>query len=93
MNPLKHFLDSCLPKKYHWYEVRYIYSTKDGVKVFDYVTQIGLTDKSTILKRRTLKKIGKPIHMQSKKLRKYLCNGGFAVEVLCYLGKFNKPKI
>jgi hypothetical protein len=89
MNPLKHFLDSFWTKKYYWYEVRYIYSTKDGVKILDWVTQIGVCKKQETLNRRGLKKTVRNLH-GNKTVRKYLCNGLFSVEVLCYLGRFEK---
>lgn len=75
-------------KNYHWYEVRYIY-TKNGNKVFDFVSQIGLTELKTTLNRRKLKKITSPLH-KNNNTKKFLNNGRFDVEIMCYLGYFSK---
>lgn len=77
------------PRKYHWYEVRYVYNNKKGQKQFDYVSQIGLTHQKETLNRRELKKITKPLHKESK-VKNVLVNGFFNVEIMCYLGYFSK---
>lgn len=75
-------------KKYHCFEVRYVY-TKNGNKHFDFVSQIGLTELKTTLNRRKLKKITGPLH-KNNNAKKFLNNGNFDVEIMCYLGYFSK---
>lgn len=74
--------------KYHWFEVKYVY-TKNGNKCFDFVSQIGLTELKTTLDRRKLKKIAEPLH-KLKNVKKFLNNGRFDIEIMCYLGYFSK---
>lgn len=88
---LQTYVSSCFSSKStnrHWFEVRYIYN-KNGLKQFDFFSQVGLVSLDTTLDRRRLKKITKPLHKQPK-AKKMLCNGQFDVEIICYLGWFSK---
>lgn len=88
---LQTYVSSCFsskPKKYHWYQVRYIYN-KNGVRKFDFVNEIGLSEQKTTLNKREVKKICMPLH-KIKKVKNMLDNGNFDVEILCYLGRFSK---
>jgi hypothetical protein len=88
---LQTYVSSCFsskPKKYHWYQVRYIYN-KNGLRKFDFVDEIGLSEQKTTLNKRKLKKICTPLH-KLHKVKKMLDNGNFDVEILCYLGWFSK---
>lgn len=82
----KRIIENISARKYHWYEVRYIYNVK-GNKVFDFVNEIGLSEKKTILNQRQVKKATKPLH-KVKQVKNLLNNGQFNVEVMCYLGYF-----
>lgn len=73
-------------KKYHWYEVRYVYRIKN-VQIFDWKTQIGLSEQNNILNKRKLKKLVPPLH-KMEKLLPYLSNGNLDIEITCYIGKF-----
>jgi hypothetical protein len=73
---------------YYWYEVRYKYSN-NGHNIFDWVTQIGVRDRKTLLNSRDIKKIQKPLD-NDKKVKRLLCNGQMSVEIICYLGRFSK---
>lgn len=79
-----------ITRRRFWYSVRFIYKNKDGSRVFDFVNEVGLTQKHLILKYRTIKKIMKPLH-QINSIPKYMLrNGSFTMEVQCYLGWFKK---
>jgi|688.fasta_scaffold559828_2 hypothetical protein len=73
---------------YYWYEVRYKYSN-NGHNIFDWVTQIGVRERKTLMNSREIKKIPKPLH-NDKKVKRLLCNGQMSVEIMCYLGRFSK---
>ena len=75
------------PKKYYWFQVRFIYSV-DSRKLFDFVTEVGLESKETILQKRRIKKLTKPVHLREGIPKYMLKNGTFAVEVISYLGRF-----
>ena len=72
--------------QYYWFEVRYVY-TKNGSRILDWVSQIGVRELKTTANRRELKKIPQPLH-KNKQIKKYMCNGKFDVEVICYLGRY-----
>lgn len=74
----------------YWYAVRFIYKNKRGDKVLDFVQEVGLTKKGTILKHRKLKKILLPVHKLNGIPKYLLCNGNFVVEVVAYLGWFKR---
>lgn len=74
-------------KRYHWYQVRYRYVNKGG-EIFNYVSDVGMTKQSDILNKRKIKKATPPLHEQPK-VKKYLINAQFDVEVMCYLGYFS----
>lgn len=74
--------------QYHWFEVRYIY-TKNGNRILDFVSQIGVRDLKTTLNKRELKKVQQPLHKHTR-IKDYLCNGEFNVEIICYLGRLSK---
>lgn len=72
----------------YWYSVRFIYKNKHGERLFDFVNEVGLVEKQTILNHRSIKKIIKPLH-GIKSIPKYLmCNGSLSIEVTSYLGWF-----
>lgn len=73
----------------YWYAVRFIYKNKSG-KVLDFVQEVGITKKATILKHRKIKKILLPIHKLNGIPKYVLCNGKIAVEVVAYLGWFKR---
>ena len=74
-------------KKYHWFEVRFVY-TKNGTKILDWVRQIGLSELKLTLDRRKLKE-GCHETLYKNSTKKYLCNAKLDVEIMCYLGKFS----
>lgn len=74
--------------QYYWFEVRYIY-TKNGSRILDWVDKIGVRELKTTVNKRELKKIPQALH-KDKRIKKYLCNGKFDVEIMCYLGRFSK---
>lgn len=77
-------------KTRYWYAVRFIYRNKKGEKVFDFVTEVGLTKKRMILKHRETKKILLPVHKLTGVPKYLLCNGSVVVEIVTYLGWFKK---
>ena len=77
--------------KYHWYEVRFIYKTKSGNKVFDFVNQVGFKNQSDILKSRLVKTTIDPLY-SIPSARTLLCNGLLYTERVCYLGYFESVK-
>ena len=85
-NVLYTLLYAVFSKKYHWYEVRYVYTIK-GIKQFDWVTQVGFVDKEITLNRRRVKKQTQPLHLR-KGVKNLLRNGKLDVEFMCYLGRF-----
>lgn len=74
----------------YWYAVRFIYKNKRGEIVFDFVQEVGLVKKRTILNHRRLKKILLPVHKLNGIPKYLLCNGKFIVEVGSYLGWFKR---
>ena len=74
--------------KYYWYQVKYRYSNKNGITLFDWYSMIGLKNKSDILNTRNLKKMKPPLHKNTSVCKRLLCNGYFNVEIHCYLGRF-----
>lgn len=77
-----------MKNKYYWYQVKYLYKDKDNLLLFEWQTQVGLTKQSTILDKRELKKITNVLQVD-KKIKRYLCNGLFDVEIICFLGRFS----
>ena len=88
MNPLK-YIQNLFAKRYHWYEVKYIYIKRpNSVRIFDWVAQVGITKRSDILIHRKIKTILPPLHKRKDVPKYLLCNGRLEVEAVCYLGKF-----
>ena len=74
----------------YWYEVRFIYKSKNGARLFDFVKTVGVTQKSIILKDRRIKKVLLPVHKLNGIPRHLLDNGVFVIEVQTYLRWFKK---
>lgn len=86
LNKIKSFIKR--PKKYHWYQVRCIYKINEN-KMFDFTFDAGLSEQKTILNKREIKKLCKPLH-EFNKVKELINNGTLDLEVVCYLGKFSK---
>lgn len=76
------------PKKYYWYQVRYIYLVK-GVKIFDWVKRVGFSKNNTVLNNRLVRKNASNLYLLNGS-RKFLNNGTLEFEFICYLGRFPK---
>jgi len=88
---IKYFLYAVFSKKYHWYEIKFVYrKRKNGRISFDFKKQCGFTHKTALLNKREIKKTISPLH-KHKDIKPYLCNGKMDCEITCYLGRFNKP--
>ena len=89
-NVLKRLFYKLFPKRYYWYQVKYIYKKKDATIILAWQQQIGLIKHKTILNPRQVKKIPKPLH-KDELVKHLLCNGIFQVESIAYLGRFKSP--
>ena len=56
----------------------------------DWVADVGLTQKRTILKAREIKKISVPLHKIKGMPKDLLCNGCLFFEPVAYLGWFKR---
>lgn len=90
-NVLYTLLYAVFSKKYYWYEVKFVYRDKRNSKImFDWKTQCGLKYQDTSLNKREIKKIVSPLH-KDENIKRLLCNGKLDCEIICFLGRFNKP--
>ena len=89
--PIYLFLFSIFAKKYHWYEVKFVYKNKMNIEVFNFTRQLGFKHQDTVLKNREVKTTILPLDKLKFIENKYLVNGDLFVEIICYLGKINKP--
>ena len=88
-NILYTLLYAVFPKKYYWYQVKYVYRDKvNGKILFDFQGQVGLVKQNTINNQRRINKINIPLHKMDS-VNHLLCNGILSVETICYLGKFS----
>jgi len=90
-NTLYTLLYAVFSKKYYWYEIKFVYRDRPNGKILlDWKTQCGVTHQDTILNKRRIKKIVSPLH-KDKDIKRFLCNGHLDSELICFLGRFNKP--
>jgi RIO-like serine/threonine protein kinase len=73
----------------HWYEIKLSY-WENGVQKFDWVSQIGVLKKKTMLDSREVKKSLLPLHKINFTSKPKLKNGVLTVTTICYLGKFSQ---
>lgn len=79
-------------RKYHWYEIKFIYRSKRTNKViFHWYTQSGFTYNDAVLNKREVKTTISPLHKRNDIDRSLLKNGYLEAEIQCYLGRFNRP--
>lgn len=77
----------------YWYQVRFIYKTQNGDRIFDVVWEVGLSKRSTVLNYRAIKKSFPPLHKIPIIPKNLLMNGKLNIEIVCYLGWIKKNKI
>ena len=85
---IKQFINRKL-KLYHWYSIKIVYKKRDK-EIFNAIRTVGVTHKSQIVSHRDLLKYHAPDIV--KDLKKYLCNGKFHIEPICYLGYFKADR-
>ena len=91
-NVLYTLLYAVFSKKYYWYEVKFVYRDKpNGNRILDWKTQLGFKHQDTCLNKREVKTTISPLHKSDDAIKRYLCNGHLDCELICYLGRFNKP--
>lgn len=77
-------------KKYHWYELKFIYRDKHtNNEVFHWIAESGFTYQDAILNKREVKLTVSPLHKKTDVPKRLLKNGYIDTEVICYLGRFN----
>jgi hypothetical protein len=78
-------------RKYHWYEIKFIYRDKHTNNVlFHWYSQCGFTYQDAILNKREVKLTISPLHKRLDIHKRLLNNGYLDTEVNCYLGRFNR---
>jgi hypothetical protein len=80
-----------LTGKRHYYQIKITYLSPERKLLFSCDAQLSMLRKSSVLnKREVLKTCHKTIYNQDT--RAMLCNGTCSLAVLCYIGKFKKPR-
>lgn len=91
---LKNLYRKVLPKKYHFYRVRFIYRREMCSRDIFIIrnAQLGLSKQKDILKNREMKKLVTPLHKLQGVENHTLCNGVLVFQPLEYLGYFAPDK-
>lgn len=91
-NKIKSIIGFFSKKKYHWYEIKFIYKDKSNNQlVLSWFSQIGFSKRNTVLNSREVKKVLTPLHKDKSMPKSRLKNGFLFCEVKCYLGYMKNP--